>query len=284
MAVFFTILKWVGIVLLTLVIVLFTILAYCLLLPMGYGIKGSHPPGEKYSVSIRAWGFLHFWQVAMMEIEEEYQLAIFAFWGKLRLYPGRKKKDSPEDDEEMPQNVLDEEDIADILEDREVSLEDAPRVSQRVIKDANVDEEIKPAESISKQKKKSHKKTKTKKQHSNRVGDFHKKWKDEHNRSAIQFFLKKILWLIKKTKPNILHADVEFSLGDPALTGLAIGIISLCPGCYGKKTSIVPDFESEDIYANGWIEIKGIVFFVHIVYLIVSIFFNKDCRRFLQSS
>ncbi|MDD6193464.1 MAG: DUF2953 domain-containing protein [Lachnospiraceae bacterium] len=269
MAVFFTILKWVGIVFLALVIALLAILAYCLLLPMGYGIKGSHPPGGKYSVSIRAWGFLRFWQVAMMEIAGEYQLAIFAFWGKLRLYPGRKKKDSPGDNEEMPQNVLDEEDIADILGDREVSLEDLTQESQQVIKDAN--------------KEKSPKKTNSKKQISNRVGDFHKKWKDEHNRSAIQFFLKKIVWLIKKTKPNILHADVEFSLGDPALTGLATGVISLCPGCYGKKTSIVPDFESEYIYANGWIEIKGIVFFVHIVYLIVSIFFNKDCRRLMQS-
>lgn len=281
MAIILTILKWVGIVLLVVIALLLGILAYCLLLPVGYGIKATHPLGEKYSFSIRAWGFLHFWQVAMMEIDGEYQLAIFAFWGKLRLFPGKMQKGDKEDFQ--PQDVLDDEDIADILEDREVSLDDVALESRRVIEDSDVDEKTKPAEPISKQKEKSHKKSKMKKQHSNKIGDFHKKWNDEHNRSAIQFFLKKILWLIKKTKPNILHADVEYSLGDPALTGLATGVISLCPGCYGKKTRIVPDFESDDIYANGWIEIKGIVFFVHIVYLIVSIFFNKDCRRLLQS-
>ena len=278
MAIILTILKWVGIVLLVVIALLLGILTYCLLLPMGYGIKATHPLGEKYSFSIRAWGFLHFWQVAMMEIDGEYQLALFAFWGKLRLFPGKKK----EDEELAPDSwdVLDEEDIADILEDREVSPVNLPKKEQTIAETTVAHEET--AETTpSKDKVKREKKGK--KENTGGFSDFHKKWKDEHNRSAVQFFLKKILWLIKKTKPNILQADVEYSLGDPALTGLATGIISLCPGCYGRKTRILPDFESQDIYANGWIEIKGIVFFVHIVYLIVSIFFNKDCRKLMQS-
>lgn len=279
MTILLTILKWVGIVFLVLVVALLGILAYCLLLPMGYGIKASHPVGEKFHFSIRAWGFLHFWQVAMMEIDDEYQLAIFAFWGKLRLYPGKHKKEESFE-ENATQDVLDDDDIADILEDRDVSMEDLPPRNASVMGKTTVTEE----DTVVKPKKPGKRKQKaSKKDHGGLWGEFHKKWKDEHNRNAVEFFLKKILWLIKKTKPNILQGDVEFSLGDPALTGLAIGVLSLCPGCYGKKTKILPDFESDDIYANGWIEIKGIVFLVHIVYLIVSIFFNKDCKKLLQS-
>lgn len=281
MAVLLTILKWVGIVLLIVIAVLLGFLAYCLLLPMGYGITASHPAGGKYSFSIRAWGFLRFWQVALMEIEGEYQLAVLAFWGKVRLFPRKKQRDDQED--VVPRDVLDEEDIADILEDREVYLEDWPGERQSTPKESSPERDSGITASDMGQKATKQKMKKSKGEKGRGFGNFHKKWKDEHNRNAIQFFPKKILWLLKKTRPNILQADVEFSLGDPALTGLATGIISLCPGCYGKKTRIMPDFVSEDIYANGWIKIKGIVFLVHIVYLIVSIFFNKDCKKLLQS-
>lgn len=275
MAILLTILKWVGIALLVILIALLGILAYCLFLPMGYGIKASHQAGGEYQFFVRAWGFLHFWQIAMMEIDGEYQLAIFAFWGKLRLYPSKMKQESTSQPsfEETAQSILDDEDISDILCEKEVNLDDLPPKQ----------EAIKEQKHEKRNSSKVKEKTSTIKESKASWNKFHNKFKDAHNKKAVEFFLQKILWLIKKTKPNILHADVEFSLGDPALTGLSTGVISLCPGAYGKKTKIYPDFESDDIYMNGWIEIKGIVFFVHIVYLIISIFFNKDCRRLMQS-
>ncbi len=53
------------------------------------------------------------------------------------------------------------------------------------------------------------------------------------------FCCKKALWILGRVKPMIMEADVDFSLGDPALTGGATGVISLCPVCYGKKCRII---------------------------------------------
>ncbi len=80
-----------------------------------------------------------------------------------------------------------------------------------------------------------------------------------------------------------MRGEVDFSLGDPANTGMATGVISLCPAAYGKHLSITPDFASEDLYAQGTLYLKGIVFYRHLVYLIFSIAFDKDCRKAFSS-
>lgn len=267
MTVFLSVLKWIGWILLFFLAFIIIVLLYLLLLPLHYHVWVRSGKEEKVSGEIRAYGFLHFWQMAFLETDDEYQLAIYAFWGKCKVYPLKKKQKTSQ--ERMPEedtSILDEEDIQDILLDKEVVVDDS-------IEQKKASQKAPPKEKTKK---------KTKKQES-LLKDFHKKWKDEHNRNAVLFFIKKVLWLMNKTKPKILHADVDFALGDPALTGIATGIISLCPASYGKKTRIVPDFESNEIYVYGWIEIKGIVFLSHIVYLIISIIFNKDVRTFLKS-
>ncbi len=276
MAIFFSVLKWIGLILLFLLGFLLVMLCYLLFLPLHYHIAGHNGKEDQLSGEIRAYGFLHFWQMAFREENDEYQLAIYVFWGKCKLYPRKQKqtkeeKAEQEDDLSRCDGVLDEEDIKEILLDKEVEFS------------PHQEEAEKEEPDTLKTEKKETKAKKVKNEKKTSLKDFHNKWKDEHNRNAVNFFLKKILWLIKKTKPNVLYADVDFSLGDPALTGIATGIVSLCPACYGRKTRIIPDFESDDVYVYGWIEIKGIVFLVHIVYLIISIILNKDIRRLLRS-
>ena len=273
MAIFLSVLKWIGLILLFLLGFLLATLCYLLFLPLHYHIAGHNGKEEKPAGEIRAYGFLHFWQMAFLEENDEYQLAIYAFWGKCKLYPrkqrqSKEEKAEQEDDSSRYNGVLDEEDIKEILLDKEVDY--SPHREEPEVKEPDT-------------QKKQNKEKKVKNEKKTSLKDFHNKWKDEHNKNAVNFFLKKVLWLIKKTKPNVLHADVDFSLGDPALTGIATGVISLCPASYGRKTRIIPDFESDEVYVYGWIEIKGIVFLVHIVYLIISIILNKDIRRLLHS-
>ncbi len=269
MALLLTILKWIGIGLLCILAFFVLVFCYFLFLPMHYEFYGENQE-EGLHYRLQARGFLHFWQMHVSD-QEEFIFSIYAFWGLLKVYPWKQKKQTeftPEVATEQPESVLDEEDIAEILEDKEVEY-----IPETIEKTSDFE-------------KKSHnKKRKKKKEKSNRTSrwkEFYKKCKDEHNKSAVSFIFQKVLWFLKKSKPRIIKADLDFSVGDPAYTGLATGVLSLFPVCYGKRIRICPDFERDEIYAKGFIQIKGIVFFVHIVYLIISIICNKECRRLIK--
>ncbi len=300
-----SILKVIGIILLVILGLILAILLYLLFLPFHYELSGSHSIEEGWDGQVYFAGFMHFWQVRFAQFAEDYELRVFAFWGKLQVYPWKKKaKDVSEDDVTMgtlesealhsdtPEDkTLDEEDIAEILEDKTVRNSDVERMAASAkaenTKHASDKEENKSSEESKEQagsQKKQKKKTAAKKKKSDgglkeKWQAFHKNATDEHNKNAVFFLLQKALWILERVKPTILEADVDFSLGDPALTGGATGVISLCPVCYGRKCRIIPDFESDEPYLLGSISLKGIVFLWHFVYLIVSVYFNKDCKK-----
>lgn len=276
--IFLSILKIIGHLLLFLLLFVLFVLLYCLFLPLHYEMFVKNEPEREFTFRLNGYGFLKFWQIGIEKLQGEYLLTLRAFWGKLTLLPKKesvkkKRKEPFLDDGEY--GGLSREEMEQILSDENVKTEEKTETKKN-----SHEENAELSEKNNFKKKK--RKTKKRDSQGFSFSEFHNKWKDEHNKKAVDFLLRKILWLLKKTKPKILHADVDFSLGDPAVTGMATGLISLCPGCYGKKTRIIPDFESEKIYVNGWIQIKGIVFLIHIVYLIISVLCNKDCRKCLK--
>ncbi len=86
---------------------------------------------------------------------------------------------------------------------------------------------------------------------------FHQEFTDEVNRHALSHLWAELLKLLKSYKPRKLKADISFSLADPALTGMAIGAISLMPVIYRYPCSIAPDFTSEKLYVEGEILARG---------------------------
>lgn len=85
----------------------------------------------------------------------------------------------------------------------------------------------------------------------------HKEYTDETNRHAVGCLWVELLKLLRSYKPRKLKADVSFSLADPSLTGMATGLLSLMPVIYRYPCSIVPDFTSEKLYAEGEISASG---------------------------
>ena len=202
----------------------------------------------------------------------------------LQIYPWKKKAKAVSDDEadaevfaeDMPaEDTLDEDDIAEILEDKTVSKADVKRMAESsktasATKATSAQADNESAEDAGNQagaQEKQTKKTAAKKKNKSKTKKpsgglkekwqtFHKNVTDEHNKNAVFFLLQKALWILGRVKPTIMEADVDFSLGDPALTGGATGVISLCPVCYGKKCRIIPDFESTELYLLGSISLK----------------------------
>ena len=267
-----SILKVIGIILLVLLLLILVAFLYLLFLPLHFKLSGSHTTEKGWEGDISIAGFLHFWQIKMAQFSGEYELRVYGFWGKLQVYPWKNKKTTQDEeqsciDEECSDGEgfcaegFDEAEIQEILEDKTVSAADVKRMAATVEKQSG---ETKIKEKTGFQRK---------------WKAFHKNVTAEHNKNAVLFLIKKTFWILSRIKPTVMEADLDFSLGDPALTGGATGIISLWPVCYGKKCRIIPDFESDDPYLWGSISLKGIVFLWHIVYLIISVYFNKDCKK-----
>lgn len=269
-----SILKVIGIILFVILLLILAVLLYLLFLPLHYKLSGSHTTEKGWEGNVSIAGFLHFWQIKMAQFSGEYELRIYGFWGKLQVYPWKKKKTTQDeekhsmetdhyDGDDFGAEGFDEAEIQEILEDKTVSAADVKRMTATAEKQSN---ETKAEDKTVNQKK-------TAKQRRNVS---HGKQK---TKNTVLFLIKKTFWILSRIKPTVMEADLDFSLGDPALTGGATGIISLWPVCYGKKCRIIPDFESDDPYLWGSISLKGIVFLWHIVYLIISVYFNKDCKK-----
>ncbi len=90
-----------------------------------------------------------------------------------------------------------------------------------------------------------------------RIRSFHREFTDAGNRQAIAHLWQEILFLLRHYKPKKIKADLAFSLADPALTGYALGILSMNSFVYKYPCQISPDFTAEDIYVEGEIFAKG---------------------------
>lgn len=114
----------------------------------------------------------------------------------------------------------------------------------------------------------------------------HKEFTDEVNRNAVSHLWKELLKLLCSYKPRKLKADLTFSLADPALTGGAVGMISLLPWIYRYPCSIIPDFTSEKLYIEGEVlacgKVTVFVFAVSLLRLLRDKDFMQAVRRVMK--
>lgn len=105
---------------------------------------------------------------------------------------------------------------------------------------------------------------------------------DESNHRAIRHVFSEIRYLLSHFGPRRVRADVSFSLGDPANTGYATALLSVCPFSYGRDTRILPDFEIQELYLRGWLDVRGHVRMIHVLITGIRLLFDKDIRNVLK--
>lgn len=81
---------------------------------------------------------------------------------------------------------------------------------------------------------------------------------------------------VKKMRPEIKKAEFKFGTKDPALTGKILGAVCAFNGMSGQFIVARPDFEAEEVYAEGVAVLKGKIRLCHIAKLIWYYLFNKD--------
>lgn len=111
---------------------------------------------------------------------------------------------------------------------------------------------------------------------------FRAEFTDEGNRRALRHVCSEIAYLLRHFGPRRVRGDVSFSLGDPANTGYVTAALSICPFSYGKDCRIIPDFEAEQLFIRGWLDIRGHVRSVHVLIAGLRLLFDKDIRRIIR--
>lgn len=105
---------------------------------------------------------------------------------------------------------------------------------------------------------------------------------DAGNRRALAHAISEIRYLLRHYGPRRVRADLSFSLGDPANTGYATAALSICPFSYGKHCRITPDFETEQMYLLGWMDLRGHMRLIHVLITVLRLLFDKDVRRIIS--
>lgn len=101
---------------------------------------------------------------------------------------------------------------------------------------------------------------------------------DEANKNVLLAVLAELKYLLKHFRFRKLITDLRFSAGDPAATGQALGVLSMFPVLYQYQVSIIPDFESEELYVRGAFEIQGRMRAVHFAVSLARLWKKKEVR------
>ena len=107
--------------------------------------------------------------------------------------------------------------------------------------------------------------------------------KNEQNREALKTIWNELKFILKRISPKRVRVDADFSLGDPAYTGQALGGISILPLVYRYQINLCPDFEAERMYFEGTFDIKGTVYGIHVLILLVHLFTDKNIRGLIEA-
>ena len=104
---------------------------------------------------------------------------------------------------------------------------------------------------------------------------------DETNRRVVGMVWAELKYLLRHFKFRRIDTDLRFSLGDPAGTGQALGVLAMLPFLYQYNFKIYPDFESEDTYVKGTFCIQGRVRIVHILVSAVRLIKQREFRTLM---
>jgi hypothetical protein len=102
---------------------------------------------------------------------------------------------------------------------------------------------------------------------------------DPVNKDAFSHIKRAVTGLLKCIMPSKLKLNVSYSTGSPDTTAQIFGILTMFPIGYTNRWNINPDFEAEEAYADGEMNIKGHFFIVQILILLLGVLFDKKCRR-----
>lgn len=295
MTVVLWILKIIGIILLCLLGLLFVLLTVVLFVPVRYRIQGEVKEKET-QIHIRASWLCH-----AISFLGDYVDGTFDYI--LKIFGVRKEFGGSEEETSSGVEEQDDETVETEISTKEISTkaEEIPQETAEGVAEAG--EAGKPGKSTERiSGKKSRKrsfcskissKLKKIRETVKKIWDFivHLPQKfdkikevvtDAGNKNALSLTWRELRYLLRHFKFRKVHTDLEFSAGDPALTGQIFGGIAVIPAFYRYDMHIYPDFASDTFYVRGTFDIKGRIRLIHLLCSVIRLLKEKDVRRVLS--
>ncbi len=304
MSVILLILKIIGIVLLVLLGLLVLFLCAVIFYPAGYRISGSFE--EELELHARLHWLFHLFRFSFRIVGEEKRAVLYILGIPKQIYPAvekkekrhrRKKRRSQSDapGEKTYDWEMEEEDgeeaVLQTMQMTSIETENVMSSEKDILR-----EEITLPDKISSWKRFQQKI----KQIFRKIRSFFQtlpakvrsvysnfsKWKgiftDEANRASVRLFYSEIKYLAFHYKPRRVKADIRYGLGDPALTGKSLAVLSMIPFLYKKKVQIVPDFETEKFFVEGNLDAGGYIRIFHLIRSGLHIWKDDNCKKFIR--
>lgn len=105
----------------------------------------------------------------------------------------------------------------------------------------------------------------------------------EENKATMSGVLGELKYLLKHFGIRRIRSNLAFSTGDPATTGQVLGGLCLLPFLYQKGVQVHPDFEADEFYVKGELEVFGHVRSVHILRSGIHLWKDKNLRKIINS-
>lgn len=286
-SIFLTILKIIGIVLLSLLLLLVTVLLLILFVPVRYRVSGFRKQGDEVpvNVALKVTWLLHIVNVAFRYPEEAFikvRLFCFTIFSTDKEQTGKKKKEQKDlseeaiDKEEKPKTVTAGEEtdhLEEELKEKEEAFEkeDDPKISNFIKKLFSILKNIKYTICQIYGKIKHIIKN---------IRYYIRILKSDTFKRAWSFCSREVFILLKSILPRKFSADFVVGTGDPASTAQILSIQGILYPLVGDHINITPDFEHSIVEGNFFV--KGKITVWRILLIAVRVYFNRDLRRVIR--
>ncbi|MDO4619562.1 MAG: hypothetical protein Q4B09_02970 [Lachnospiraceae bacterium] len=103
---------------------------------------------------------------------------------------------------------------------------------------------------------------------------------DPRTGGALLLVKRKLFQVLRHVLPREARGELEFGLGDPALTGEAFGLASVFYPRYAGKIRLAADFDRT--FVKGDLTLNGRIHLYYFVYILVSALLNRDFRYMIH--
>lgn len=268
MAIFLAILKFIGIFLLTVLILAVLVCVAVLFVPVRYEVTCKRV--STFRVGYRVSWFLRAIQLRKEMAEEGHRIYLFGI--DIRRYKNlfRKKKERVYEDKKVTEsrvNLVD--DFYEEAEKKEEKERQKDETYRSQIETDYEDEKEQTKEKVSGKHKKSFSFEK--------ISSIITFIRDYENKKGFKKIKKELASLLRYLMPDKVEGRISFGTGDPCTTGWVLGGISMFPVAYTEGLTIHPDFEEKVFDADGMIKGKARV--IYFLRLILRGYMDEDIKK-----
>lgn len=279
--IFLTILGIIGKLLLALVCIILVSIFLLLFIPVRYKVKGEFKEG----VARCCWRISWLLGLASLNLTMEnwkWDFDCGIAWKRYNNFSVHENSDKGSEEFETDNSLLDTESEEDVVNGNLIKGDEFDDVSdlgeKAYFKESEMMNDV---ESKSKNMKK--KRIKKSPSKIKKISGFVTKIKKNINNPEIRksfISIKSSSYnLVKAFLPRKLKIDLQFSMGSPDTTGIILGAFAMFSVGYKNKWNIVPDFESDKLYAEGSYYGRGRVSTFSVLIELFKLFMDKNFRK-----